>query len=125
MVNGGPIWRSFRGDSAVARMERNAIRERSVRGQGPGLRSRSIPATESILRGKDPVAAGLQADDFAGLEFPVPGGVDLNHGLALTGRERNFRPLDRTERADMAHGALQRAGSGRPDLHVVAADEQL
>jgi hypothetical protein len=39
--------------------------------------------TESFLRGKDPVAAGLQADDLAGLEFPVPGGVDLDHGLAL------------------------------------------
>src|SRR6185295_13514175 len=29
----------------------------------------------SILGRKDPVAAGLQADDLAGLQFPVPGGV--------------------------------------------------
>src|SRR6187402_3533560 len=78
-----------------------------------------------ILRGKDPVAAGLQADDLAGLEFPVPGGVDLDHGLALAARERDLRPLNRAERTDMAHRALQRAGSHRPDLHIVTADEQL
>src|SRR6266702_2512756 len=78
-----------------------------------------------ILSRENPVAAGLQADDFAGLELPVPGGVDLDHGLALAARERDLRPLDRAERADMAHRALQRAGSRRPDLHVMAADEQL
>src|SRR5215218_3314639 len=78
-----------------------------------------------FLRGKDPVAPGLQADDLAGLEFTVPGGVDLDHGLALAARERDLRPLDRAERADMAYRALQRAGSGRPDLHVVATDEKL
>src|SRR5439155_10737160 len=78
-----------------------------------------------FLGGKDPVAPGLQADDLAGLEFPVPGGIDLDHGLALAARERDLRPLNRAERADMAHRALQRAGSRRPDLHVVAADEQL
>src|SRR5437762_8023623 len=80
-------------------------------------------STESILGGKDPVTAGLQADDLAGLEFPIPGGVDLDHGLALATRERDLRPLDRAERPDMAHRAPQRAGSPRPDLHVVAADE--
>ena len=81
-------------------------------------------ATESLLGGKDPVAAGLQADDLAGLEFPVPRGVDLNHGIALAARERDLRPLDRAERTDMAHRALQRTGPGRPDLHVMTPDEQ-
>src|SRR3954451_4571988 len=85
---------------------------------------RAIPTTTLVLGGKDPVAAGLPADDLAGLEFPVAGGVDLDHGIALAARERDLRPLDRAERTDMAHRALQRAGSGRPDLHVVAADEQ-
>src|SRR5882672_1006400 len=90
-----------------------------------GFASRpGMTTSSSIPGGKDPVAAGLQADDLAGLEFPVPGGVDLDHGLALAARERDLRPLDRAERADMAHRALQRAGSRRPDLHVVAADEQ-
>src|SRR3954453_15842714 len=102
---------------------------RSVRGaSSPRITLALHPgygATESILGGKDPVAAGLQADDLAGLEFPVPGGIDLDHGLALAARERDFRPLDRAERADMAHRALKRAGSRRPDLHVVTADEQL
>src|SRR6266702_1919371 len=77
-----------------------------------------------ILSRENPVAAGLQGDDFAGLELPVPGGVDLDHGLALAA-QRDFRPLDRAERADMAHRALQRTRPGRADLHVVAADEQL
>ena len=76
------------------------------------------------MGGKNPIAAGLQADDLAGLEFPVPRGVDLDHGLALTARERDFSPLDRAERADMADRTLQRAGSCGPDLHVVASDEQ-
>src|SRR5690242_3023251 len=112
-------------------MKRSAIRERSVRvAHSPGLRLRSIRATgpratKSLVGSKDPVAAGLQADDLAGLEFPVPRGVDLDHGLVLTARERHLRPLDRAERPDMAYRALQRTGSRRPDLHVVAPDEQL
>src|SRR3954453_20885350 len=77
-----------------------------------------------ILRSKYPVSARLQADDLAGLQFPIAGGVDLDHGLALAARERDFRALDRAERTDMAHRALQRAGSRRTDLHVVAADKQ-
>jgi hypothetical protein len=37
----------------------------------------------SILRGKNPVAAGLQADDIACLQSPVAGRIDLDDGLAL------------------------------------------
>src|SRR5215216_4809253 len=84
----------------------------------------AILARTLYLRGKDPVAAGLQADNLAGLEFPVPGRVDLDHGLALAARQRDLGPLDRPERADMAYRALQRPGSRRPDLHVMAAHEQ-
>ena len=79
---------------------------------------------DQSLGGKNPVAAGLQADDVAGLQFPVARRVDLDHGLALAARQRHFGPLDRAERADMPHRALERAAAGRADLHVVAADEQ-
>jgi len=37
----------------------------------------------SILCRKNPVATGLQADDFAGSELPVPRRVDLDQGFAL------------------------------------------
>src|SRR3981189_2824919 len=55
---------------------------------GPVTPSTGLRPTASILGRKYPVAPGLQADDLAGLEFPVPGGVDLDHGLALAARER-------------------------------------
>ena len=77
-----------------------------------------------VLGGKNPVAAGLQADDFAGLQFAVAGRVDLDHGLALAAGQCDFGALDRAEGPDMPHRALERAAAGRTDLHVVAADEQ-
>src|SRR5262245_2145843 len=115
MVNAPLIWRHA---SSPDGAKRNS---------GPGSRvafrfTRATPA--SVLGRENPVPAGLQADDFAGLQFPVAGGVDLDHGLALAARERDLRPLDRAERADMTHRALQRAGSRRADLHVMAAHEQ-
>ena len=80
--------------------------------------------TATIRGGKNTVAAGLQADGIAGLQFPVAGRVDLDHGLALAAAQRDFGALDRAEGADMADRALERAAAGRPDLHVMAADEQ-
>src|SRR6476659_5714868 len=80
--------------------------------------------TGSILRGENAVAPGLQSDDIADLKFPIPGCIDLDHGLAPGRRQRNLGPLDRAEASDMAHRAVQRAAAGRPDLHVMAADEQ-
>ena len=49
----------------------------------PGAKRTRNDGIKLILRGEDPIAAGLQADDFTSLEFPVPRGVDLDHGLAL------------------------------------------
>src|ERR1700687_2195724 len=75
-----------------------------------------------VLRGENPVAPGLQADDIAGPDLSIPGRVDLNHGLAC--RQGNFGALDRAEGPDLPDRALKRAAAGRPDLHVMAADEQ-
>src|SRR6266487_3140898 len=104
MVNGGQIWPSFRGDAQHRTMGRPCAPENLEipRCAIAHLRFASRPGmttSSSILGGKNPIAAGLQADDFAGLELPVPGGVDLDHGLALAARERDLRPLDRAERA--------------------------
>src|SRR5882724_13042732 len=77
-----------------------------------------------VLRGKNAVAPGLQSDDVADLELPVPGRIDLDHGLTPGRRQRDFGALDRAEGSDMPHRAVQRTAAGRPDLHVVAADEQ-
>src|SRR6478609_2805782 len=77
------------------------------------------------LCSKNPVAAGLQADGFAGLQFPVARRVDLDHGVALAAAQRHFRALDRAERADVLDRSLQRPAAHRADLHVVAADKQL
>ena len=79
---------------------------------------------ELLLRGKNPVAPGLQSDDIAGLKFPVPGRIDLDHrGTPVLG-QGNFGPLDRPEGPDTPHRAFQRAAAGRSDLHVMAADKQ-
>src|SRR6476661_5929790 len=104
MVNARAVLGSFRG--AVARMERSVIRESFVRSKEcPGLRFAPSGLRKLILGRENPIAARLQADDLAGLEFPVPRRVDLDHGLALAARERDLRPLDRAEGADMAHRA--------------------
>src|SRR5438034_1638851 len=80
--------------------------------------------TKSVLPGENPVAPGLQPDDVADLKFPVAGRIDLDHGLTPGRRQRHFGALDRAEGSDMAHRAVERAAAGRPDLHVMAADEQ-
>src|SRR5712691_10638351 len=77
-----------------------------------------------ILPSENPVASGLQSDDIAGLEFPIPGRVDLNHGRALAGRQGDFRALDRAKRSDTLYRALKRTAASRADLHVMATDEQ-
>src|SRR5260370_17160196 len=76
------------------------------------------------MRGENAVAPGLQSDDIADLELPVPGRVDLDHGLTPGRRQRDFGALDRAEGSDMPHRAVQRTAARRPDLHVMAADEQ-
>src|SRR5882672_12261853 len=78
----------------------------------------------AILPSENPVASGLQSDDIAGLEFPIPGRVDLDHGRALAGRQGDFRALDRAERPDTPYRALKRTAASRADLHVMATDEQ-
>src|SRR5262245_31537204 len=83
-----------------------------------------MTTSSSILRGKDPVAAGLQADDFAGLEFPVGGGVALDRGPPLAPRRR-LRPPEEGERPDITPRAPQRPASAGSNLHVVAAADQL
>src|SRR5436190_2303389 len=77
-----------------------------------------------VLRGENAVAPGLQSDDVADLKFPVAGRIDLNHGLTAGRRQGDFGALDRAEGSDMPHRAVERAAAGRPDLHVMAADEQ-
>src|SRR5204863_5198215 len=67
------------------------------------LRSRaSAPSRNdsSILGGKNTVTARLQPDGFAGLQFPVAGRVDLDHGLAFAAAQRDLGALDRAEAAD-------------------------
>src|SRR5258708_27015347 len=76
------------------------------------------------MRGENAVAPGLQSDDIADLELPVPGRVDLDHGLTPGRRQRDFGALDRAEGSDMPHRAVQRTAAGRPDLHVLAAYQQ-
>ena len=55
----------------------------------------------SILTGKNPVAAGVQADDIAGLQLAVARRVDVDDGCALTRRGCYFGTLDRAEATDM------------------------
>src|ERR1700712_3269480 len=113
MVNIGAVWLPENTLSSSAKADDPVPRDVEIANAGdywiPAFASMTaVRGGASILRGKDPVAAGLQADDFAGLQFPVAGRVDLDHGLALAARERNLGPLDRAERADMAHRAFQR-----------------
>src|SRR6266403_5426204 len=67
--------------------------------------------TASILRGKNAVAPGLQSDDIADLEFPVPGRIDLDHGFTPGRRQRDFGALDRAEGSDMPYRAVQRTAA--------------
>src|SRR5882757_8497354 len=111
----GELLGSFRGAKRTRNLEIPGL----VLTHHPGMTAGSIPG------GENPVATGLQSDGFAGLEFPVAGCVDLDHGLALAAAERDFGSLDRTKGADVTDRALERAAAGRPDLHVMAPNEQL
>ena len=92
-------------------------------GKIPGSRWRAPRNDDGlVLSRKYPVPTGLQPDQIPGLQLPVPGRVDLDHGLAA--RQRDLGALDRTEGADMADRTLERTAAGRPDLHVMAAHEQ-
>src|SRR3977135_878739 len=64
---------------------------------------------KSVLCGENPEPPGLQPDDIAGLKLPVPGCVDLNHGLTPARGQRNLGPLDRAECPDVPYRALHRA----------------
>src|ERR1700694_2063839 len=75
-----------------------------------------------LLCGEKPVAPGLQPDDIAGSDLPIPGRIDLDH--RPTCRQGNFGPLDRAECPDMPYRTLERTAAGRPDLHVMARNEQ-
>src|ERR1700682_774364 len=77
-----------------------------------------------ILLGENPPPPGLQSDDIADLKLAVPGRIDLDHGLTFGRRQGDFGTLDRAEGSDASHRAVKRAAAGRPDLHVMAADEQ-
>ena len=68
-----------------------------------------------LLRGEDPVAAGLQRDDFAGLQLAVAGRIDLDHGLALTAGQGD---LGADELAGGAHEALLPREDGLGDRRV-------
>jgi hypothetical protein len=74
-----------------------------------------------LLRGENPVTAGLQSDKIAGPKLPIPWCVDFDHGLVRG--QRDFGALDRAKRPDPLHRALQCAAAGRPDLHVMTTDK--
>src|SRR6185312_5289434 len=93
-------------------------RESRDSGSGAGAPSRN----DEVSSGKDPVTARIQAHDLACPQFPVAGGVDLDHGFSV--RQRDFSALHGTEITDMRDLALKCAGPGRAYLHVMAADEQ-
>src|SRR4051794_22910573 len=76
----------------------------------------------SRLRCENPVAPRLQADRVACSEVTVARRVDLHHGVAIAG-QRDVGALNGTEGPDAAHGAVERALTDRPDMHVVTAHE--
>ncbi|MFN5278788.1 TOBE-like domain-containing protein, partial [Bradyrhizobium sp.] len=54
-------------------------------------------------------AAGLQRDDFAGLQLAVAGRIDLDHGLALTAGQGDLGALEGAIRHVRSFGPIQRA----------------
>ena len=95
-------------------------------GVRPGAKRTRNDRINLILRGENPVAAGMQADDVTGSEVAVPRRVDLDHGIAVAGRVSvTIGALCRTECADMGDRTFQQPAADRPDLRVVASDEQL
>lgn len=80
MVNSGLILKVIPGREP----ERANLESRADTYWIPGLRLSAQPGmTGLLLRGENPVAPGLQSDDIAGPELPVPRGVDLEHGHTL------------------------------------------
>ena len=75
-----------------------------------------------VPRGENPVATGSQSDQIAGPQLPISRRVDFDHDPVRG--QGDLGALDRTERPDPLHRALQCAAARRPDLHVVAADKQ-
>lgn len=55
----------------------------------------------SVLRDENPVVPGLQSYDIADPQFPIPGRVDLDHGLAPG--QSDFGALNRAEGPDMPY----------------------
>src|ERR1700744_4182807 len=80
--------------------------------------------TGSILRGENPVTLRSQTDNIAGLQRTIPGPIDLDESLALASTQLDFGALGWPKYPDMADRSLKRAGTDRPDLHVVTPDKQ-